>query len=92
MTDVQSDQTPTSDPTPDVASSEMTPDTPDRSEHSDPAVAEIETKVAADNARGYVGETFDPNPNDAYSILTGPDAPPLVAGPNERVADPDANR
>lgn len=41
------------------------------------AKAEVEASVRRDEEKGYHGQTFDPNPNEAYSLLTGPDAPPV---------------
>jgi hypothetical protein len=60
---------------------------------SDTAAAEsgnAEVQATADDAtaKGYIGEVNDPHPNDAYSIKTGPDSPPLVPDNTTRAAQP----
>lgn len=40
-------------------------------------VADIQKQVDKDEERGYRGHVFDPYPNEAYSLLTGPDGPPV---------------
>ena len=46
---------------------------------SDPAgdTAKAEVQEAMDEAhdKGYIGFAPDPNPNKAYTLLTGPDSP-----------------
>lgn len=39
--------------------------------------AEVEAKVKKAEAQGFYGETHDPYPNEAYSLESGPDAPPV---------------
>lgn len=43
------------------------------------ANAEVQAKADIETEQGYRGVTNDPNPNSAYSILSGPDAPPVHA-------------
>jgi hypothetical protein len=52
--------------------------------------AEVQKQADEDNAKGYRGQTFDPHPNSAYSIATGPDSPPLVENNQTRFQQPDA--
>lgn len=42
------------------------------------AVAEVQAKSDEQTQKGFIGHVPDENPNAAYSLLTGPDAPPLV--------------
>lgn len=47
--------------------------------------AEVAKRMDAELAQGYVGTTFDEHPNSAYSLASGPDAPPLVPDNTSRV-------
>jgi hypothetical protein len=40
--------------------------------------AEVQSKMDDALAKGYIGTVPDPHPNEAYSIKSGPDSPPLV--------------
>jgi hypothetical protein len=51
-------------------------DNPDA--QADKASAEVQEKMDDALEKGYIGVVPDPNPNLAYSPLTGPDSPPLV--------------
>ena len=55
---------------------------------ADKANAEVQAKVDDELSRGYRGHTADPHPNEAYSLTSGPDAPPLVEDANTRFAQP----
>jgi hypothetical protein len=39
---------------------------------------DVAKKVAKETEQGYVGVVTDPTPNEAYSLETGPDSPPIV--------------
>lgn len=41
------------------------------------ASEELEAAVRSAEEKGYYGETFDPHPNEAYSLQSGPDGPPV---------------
>lgn len=42
------------------------------------AAAEVAALIAPEQERGYFGTVPDPHPNSAYSLASGPDAPPLT--------------
>lgn len=52
--------------------------------------AEVQAKADESLEKGYIGEVSDPHPNEAYSILTGPDSPPLHEDDRTRFAQPSA--
>jgi hypothetical protein len=43
----------------------------------DGGAAEVQKKVDDAEAKGYIGTVPDENPNSAYSLASGPDAPPV---------------
>ncbi len=47
--------------------------------------AEVAKRMEKELEQGYVGTTFDEYPNSAYSLASGPDAPPLVPDNKSRV-------
>lgn len=52
------------------------------------ASAEVQKIVDRAEEKGYFGEVPDREPNGAYSLLSGPDAPPLAPNDRTRFAQP----
>lgn len=44
----------------------------------DKAAAEVQSRVDQEQEQGFVGIKVDPNPNEAYTLATGPNSPPHV--------------
>lgn len=57
---------------------------------ADKANEEVAAKRAAEEEKGYVGSTSDPHPNDAHSLASGPDSPPLAPDDRTRFDQPAA--
>lgn len=49
-----------------------------KDEGSKDATAKLDEAVDEAQANGYFGVKVDPLPNEAYSLESGPDGPPLV--------------
>lgn len=58
---------------PSQADAPSTPKTPDD------GTAELQARADEATAKGFFGWTPDPNPNSAYSLASGPDAPSEAA-------------
>lgn len=51
----------------------------DADKAADQGNAEVQSKVDEAEEKGYYGWVPDETPNEAYTLKSGPDAPPLVA-------------
>lgn len=90
---------PTPEPVPSVTRDHVAGLTPPTAVGDDPARAtaeaekanaEVQAKADAANAKGYIGSVPDPVPNREYSLLSGPDAPPLATDDRTRFDQPAA--
>jgi hypothetical protein len=67
------------------AAGDKAPASKSESPEADKGNAEVAKRMDAELEQGYVGTTFDTNPNSAYSLASGPDGPPLIPDNNSRV-------
>ena len=57
----------------------------------DGGAAELQELADEAEAKGYIGTVPDPNPNEAYTLLTGPDSPTAVTDSTTPVEVPTAD-
>lgn len=77
-TEVPAGELPESTPVDDTTAGALPDDTatvPEDSADADGGAAQVQAKFDEAEAKGYIGETPDPHPNEAYSLQSGPDSP-----------------
>jgi hypothetical protein len=52
----------------------------------DAGAAQVQAEVDKETEQGYVGQKVDPVPNEEYTLVTGPDSPPIHPDDTTRAA------